>query len=147
VIRILWRYKYIFFSVIIVSFILSLIGLRDIKIFYDTERIIELSNESKDIIDKSLDDQNLILLAIEFKDSLNYQNLVFDKRDITHAKTKSKIFDYIKNDRTFFEREPLQKISKINQLYAFKHKGFWQCMDTLRDKELLENGLKKIKNF
>ncbi len=56
-----------------------------------------------------------------------------------------KIFDYIKNDRTFFEREPLQKISKIKELYAFKHNGFWQCMDTLRDKELLEKGLKKFK--
>ena len=56
-----------------------------------------------------------------------------------------KIFDYIKNDRTFFEREPLQKISKIKELYAFKHYGFWQCMDTLRDKELLEKGLKKFK--
>ena len=54
-----------------------------------------------------------------------------------------KIFDYIKGDQTFFEREPLQRISKIGQLYAFKHKGFWQCMDTLRDKEILENAIKK----
>ena len=58
-----------------------------------------------------------------------------------------KIFDYIKGDKTFFEREPLQKISRLNQLYAFKHNGFWQCMDTLRDKELLEKELKKQKNF
>ena len=57
-IRILWRYKYIFFIVIFVSFLLSLLNLRNLKIFYDTERIIELSNESKDIIDRSLDDQN-----------------------------------------------------------------------------------------
>ncbi len=54
-----------------------------------------------------------------------------------------KIFDYIKGDKTFFEREPLQKISKINQLCAFRHYGFWQCMDTLRDKEILEKALKK----
>ncbi len=54
-----------------------------------------------------------------------------------------KIFDYIKGDQTFFEREPLQRISRIKQLYAFKHKGFWQCMDTLRDKEILENAIKK----
>jgi glucose-1-phosphate cytidylyltransferase len=58
-----------------------------------------------------------------------------------------KVFDYIKGDKTFFEREPLQKISKLNQLYAYKHNGFWQCMDTLRDKELLEKELKKQKNF
>jgi|TARA_Y200000002_G_C22543033_1_gene604886 glucose-1-phosphate cytidylyltransferase len=54
-----------------------------------------------------------------------------------------KIFDFIKNDKTYLEREPLQKISKNKQLYAFKHEGFWQCMDTLRDKEILEKELKK----
>ena len=59
---------------------------------------------------------------------------------------ESKILNFIKDDQTFFEREPLQKISKSKQLYAFKHNGFWQCMDTLRDKELLEKKLKDLKN-
>ena len=54
-----------------------------------------------------------------------------------------KIFDFIKNDKTFLEREPLQKISKRKQLNAYKHSGFWQCMDTLRDKEILEKELNK----
>ena len=54
-----------------------------------------------------------------------------------------KIFDFIKGDKTYLEREPLQKISKNNQLFAFKHEGFWQCMDTLRDKEILEKKIKK----
>ena len=108
-IRILWRYKYIFFSVIIVSFILSLIGLRDIKIFYDTERIIELSNESKDIIDKSLDDQNLILLAIEFKDSLNYQDLV-NLEEVTLEIYQDK---HTKNIRSIFNERILVGSSLI----------------------------------
>ena len=108
-IRILWRYKYIFFSVIIVSFILSLIGLRDIKIFYDTERIIELSNESKDIIDKSLDDQNLILLAIEFKDSLNYQDLV-NLEEVTLEIYQDK---HTKNIRSIFNERTLVGSSLI----------------------------------
>jgi|TARA_Y100000389_G_C17451070_1_gene514848 glucose-1-phosphate cytidylyltransferase len=56
------------------------------------------------------------------------------------------IFKYIKGDETFFEKEPLQRISKSNQLFAYKHKGFWQCMDTLRDKEILEKELKFKKN-
>ena len=51
--------------------------------------------------------------------------------------------NYIKNDKTYLEREPFEKITKNKQFIAFKHKGFWQCMDTLRDKEILE---KKIKN-
>ncbi len=52
-------------------------------------------------------------------------------------------FNYIKSDKTFLEKEPLEKVTKIKQLAAFKHLGFWQCMDTKRDKEKLENILKK----
>ena len=55
------------------------------------------------------------------------------------------IFNYIQGDKTYLEKEPLEKISKKKMLYAYKFKGFWQCMDTLRDKELLENYFKKKK--
>ena len=57
------------------------------------------------------------------------------------------IFKYIKDDKTYLEREPLQQISKKGQLLAYKHKGFWQCMDTLRDKNLMEKELKKRKLY
>ncbi len=50
---------------------------------------------------------------------------------------KSKIFDYLKNDKTILERDPFQKLSSKKELMAYKHYGFWQCMDTLRDKILL----------
>ena len=50
-----------------------------------------------------------------------------------------KIFNYLEDDSTIFEKEPLQKLSKDNELMAFKHEGFWQCMDTQRDKSLLED--------
>ena len=56
-----------------------------------------------------------------------------------------KIFDYLKNDKTFLEREPMEKVSKKKQLVAFKHYSFWQCVDTIRDKEILEKLLKKSK--
>ena len=49
-----------------------------------------------------------------------------------------KIFDYIKDDTTMFERQPMQKLVNEKKLMAFKHEGFWKCMDTLRDKILLE---------
>ena len=54
---------------------------------------------------------------------------------------------FIKNDSTYLEREPLEKITQKKQLAAFKHKGFWQCMDTKRDKDRLNKILisKKIK--
>jgi glucose-1-phosphate cytidylyltransferase len=48
------------------------------------------------------------------------------------------IFDYIANDDTFWERQPLENLAKDGELRAFRHSGFWQCMDTLRDKKLLE---------
>ena len=50
---------------------------------------------------------------------------------------------YIRNDKTFLEKTPLENAAKSNQLFAFKHRGFWQCMDTKRDKEILERILRK----
>ena len=49
-----------------------------------------------------------------------------------------KIFDYLKSDKTVFEKEPLEKLASNGELKAYKHNGFWQCMDTLRDRQLLE---------
>ena len=54
-----------------------------------------------------------------------------------------KFLSLIRGDDTYLEQEPFRKISKKKQLVAYKHKGFWQCMDTIRDKEILE---KKIRN-
>ena len=49
------------------------------------------------------------------------------------------VVNYIKNDSTAWEDEPLNKIASIGQLVAFKHNGFWQPMDTLREKNMLNN--------
>ena len=48
-----------------------------------------------------------------------------------------KFIDLIKNDKTFLEREPLEKAFLKKQLVAYKHKSFWQCVDTKRDLDLL----------
>ena len=48
-----------------------------------------------------------------------------------------KIFDYIDNDTIMLERQPLEKLVKDKQLMAYIHEGFWQCMDTIRDRDLL----------
>lgn len=50
-----------------------------------------------------------------------------------------KIFQYIKDDTTVFEREPLEQVAAEKELAAFKHDGFWRCMDTQRDKAILEH--------
>lgn len=49
------------------------------------------------------------------------------------------VLDYIDGDETSWEREPLERLSRDGQLMAYRHAGFWQCMDTLRDLRLLES--------
>ncbi|PVX26819.1 MAG: glucose-1-phosphate cytidylyltransferase [Candidatus Bathyarchaeum sp.] len=51
------------------------------------------------------------------------------------------IFDYIDDDNTHWEKEPLERLANDNQLMAYRHKGFWQCMDTLPEKMFLEKML------
>ena len=48
-----------------------------------------------------------------------------------------KIFDYIEDDSIMLERQPLEKLVKDQQLMAYTHEGFWQCMDTIRDRDFL----------
>lgn len=49
------------------------------------------------------------------------------------------IFDYIEGDSTQWEKEPMERLARDGNLMAYRHGGFWQCMDTLRDKRLLES--------
>ena len=49
------------------------------------------------------------------------------------------VFDYIEGDETVFEKQPLEKLAEDGQLVAYRHDGFWKCMDTQRDKIQLEN--------
>jgi len=48
------------------------------------------------------------------------------------------VFDYIEGDETQWEREPMERLAADGQLMAYRHDGFWQCMDTLREKRVLE---------
>ena len=56
---------------------------------------------------------------------------------------ESEFLKYIKNDNSYLEKEPLENMAKNKQLVGFKHKGFWQCMDTKRDKDYLETLYKR----
>lgn len=69
--------------------------------------------------EKSIDDGNLI--------------------NIGFMVAEPEIFDYIEDDSTVFEQQPIRTVAEMGQLMAYKHDGFWQCMDTLRDKEKLES--------
>lgn len=48
------------------------------------------------------------------------------------------IFDYIEGDQTVFERDPLERLASEHNLMSYLHRGFWQCMDNVREKEMLE---------
>jgi glucose-1-phosphate cytidylyltransferase len=61
------------------------------------------------------------------KDWINGGFFVFNK----------KIFEFIKGNNSTLEKETFPKLSSINQLTGYKHLGFWQCMDTIREKEIL----------
>ncbi|EQA36346.1 glucose-1-phosphate cytidylyltransferase [Leptospira inadai serovar Lyme str. 10] len=51
---------------------------------------------------------------------------------------ENRIFDYLKDDTTVLEQSPLENLAKDNQLMAFEHSGYWQCMDTIRDRDTLQ---------
>jgi glucose-1-phosphate cytidylyltransferase len=52
------------------------------------------------------------------------------------------VFDYIENDKTIFEKGPLVELAESGELMSYTHRGFWQCMDNIREKMLLEQLLK-----
>ncbi len=99
--------------------------------------------------------QNKIATLTAVKQPVRFGILDLDKNMVKEFSEKSKskenwinggffvlnekVFNFLKNDKTIFEKEPLKKLSKKNQLSAFCHKGFWYAMDSLRDKEYLEN--------
>ena len=56
-----------------------------------------------------------------------------------------KIFEYLKNDKTVLEEKPLENLAKNKSLFAFKHSKYWQCMDTRRDYDLLQDQWKTKK--
>jgi glucose-1-phosphate cytidylyltransferase len=83
----------------------------------------------------------------------NYVNYFKEKNNLDEGWINGGFFviepnfiEYIKNDNTFLEREPFEKLTKKKELVAYKHKGFWQCMDTKRDHEYLEARYEKYKS-
>ena len=58
--------------------------------------------------------------------------------NIGYMVCQPEFIDYIEGDSTILERAPLERAARDGQLMAYKHTGFWQCMDTVREKEMLE---------
>jgi len=99
--------------------------------------------------------QNKFATITACRPSENYGILEIDKGLVTNFKEKPtrndvwvnggffvlepKIFDYIKDDSTVWEKEPLEGLTKKNQLSAYQHEGFYQHMDTMKEKKILNN--------
>ena len=81
--------------------------------------------------------ETIKLEALAHKANQDYRSFQSLKKTL-----ETSLLKFIKGDSTYLEKEPLQKISRIKQMAAYKHYGFWHCMDTLRDKENLEKFLK-----
>ena len=58
--------------------------------------------------------------------------------NIGYMVCQPEFIDYIDGDETVLEKKPLETVAKLGELMAYKHTGFWQCMDTVREKEQLE---------
>ena len=123
-------------------------GLSNINI----NKLVEFHNKNKKLVTLSAVRPPARFGAIKFRGS-----------DISYFKEKSNLDEgwinggffvinsnflkYIDNDKTLLEKEPFERLTKKKQLCGFKHKGFWQCMDTLRDKEILEKSIKQKKHI
>jgi glucose-1-phosphate cytidylyltransferase len=80
-----------------------------------------------------LDDDNVRVVGFreKSKEDANWINAGF-------MVLEPEVIDYISGDQTFFEREPLEDLSNERKLFVYRHNGYWQCMDTRRDKDSLE---------
>lgn len=88
------------------------------------------------------------------KPSARFGTMSFDGNQVTTFKEKVQtqegwinggfmvfepgVFEYFSGDNDILEREPLENLTKDGQLMAYKHEGFWQCMDTVRDRDVLD---------
>ena len=107
--------------------------------------------------------KNKLVTLTAVRPPTRYGALKIKKGKVLYFKEKSKLKEswinggffviepaflkYIKNDYTFLEREPIEKICKLGQLSAYEHEGFWQCMDTKRDKDFSEKIYRKKRKF
>lgn len=115
-------------------------GVADIKI----DKLVEFHKKNNKLVTMSSYNagQRFGVLDID-KDGLVREFREKNQKDgdlinIGYMVCNRKFFDYIDSDSTVLEKQPLETVAKEGELIAYKHTGFWQCMDTLRDKQKLE---------
>ena len=72
------------------------------------------------------------------------ENIYKEGGTILYSSNKDNLFDYLVDDKTVFEQDPLRNLAKDGKLMAYEYDGYWQCMDTKREmdklNELIESG-------
>ena len=110
----------------------------------DIDKLVKFHNKSKKIATLTavkIDQEKGILDIAENNSVRSFREKKTSDGSLINAGfmvLEPKVFDYIKNDKTIFEKEVLEKLAKENQLMSYGHNGFWQCMDNMRERELLE---------
>lgn len=108
------------------------------------DKLIKFHKKSKKLATLTavkLDQQKGILDLAENNSVKSFREKNISDRSLINAGfmvLEPKVFDYIKNDKTIFEKDVLEQLAKENELMSYVHNGFWQCMDNIREKELLE---------
>jgi glucose-1-phosphate cytidylyltransferase len=114
-----------------------------------------VSNVDLNFLAKFHKEQGLIGTLTAVRPPSRFGGILFDKNSVAQFTEKPqigegwinggffvfepKIFDYLKDDQTVLEAHALEKLADAKQLAAYKHEAFWQCMDTLREKKILED--------
>ncbi len=120
-----------------------------------------VSNVNLKELEKFHNQHNKLITVTAVRPPARFGEMLIKKNKVTSFKEKPQVtqgwinggfftakydfFKLIKNDYTILEKSPLEKASSTRQLHAFKHNGFWKCMDTKRDKDVLEAIYKKSK--
>ena len=132
-IKILWKNRYINLFIIVIFFITGCLNINSINVFFDSERIIELTNVEKDIIEKSIDDNNLLLLGLKYEEKLKYEDFIQLKNKVDKLKNMSNI----KNVRSIFN----DQYSEYNSSIPYPIKVL-----NLKSKEEFNKSILKLKN-
>ena len=125
-IRFFWKYRYFNLAVILFCLALCIFSFDNFKVYFDSERIIELVDVDKDIIEKSIDDSNLLLVSVNISDSFSYQRALAISSTLEIIKANDNIHSVrsIFNERVLISQSVIPislKLLDLDNLVNFKH--------------------------
>ena len=105
-IRFFWKFRFVNLILILILSFFCLFKFSTFKVFFDSERIIELVNVEKDVIEESIDDSNLLLIALKFDEEISFLNV----KQIDSILVKLVQSNYVKSIKSVFNQKVLLKV-------------------------------------